>query len=66
MDFSTLPLSPELLTVVRELGYEKLTPIQAASIPHLLVGKDLVGQAKTGSGKTAAFALPILNKIALP
>ncbi len=49
--------------MVQELGYEKLTPIQAESIPHLLAGKDLVGQAKTGSGKTAAFALPILHKI---
>jgi ATP-independent RNA helicase DbpA len=65
LDFSSLPLSADLLTVVQELGYEKLTPIQAQSIPHLLAGKDLVGQAKTGSGKTAAFALPILNKIDL-
>lgn len=62
-DFSSLPLSADLLLVVQELGYEKLTPIQAESIPHLLAGKDLVGQAKTGSGKTAAFVLPILNKI---
>ncbi|MFS4460482.1 ATP-dependent RNA helicase DbpA [Bdellovibrio sp. HCB2-146] len=61
--FSTLPLSPELLTVVQELGYESLTPIQAQSIPLLLAGKDLIGQSKTGSGKTAAFALPILNKL---
>lgn len=64
-DFHSLPLSADLIAVVQELGYEKLTPIQAESIPHLLAGKDLVGQAKTGSGKTAAFALPILNKIHL-
>src|SRR4051812_41009749 len=62
-DFRSLPLSPELLQVVKELGFEKLTPIQAQSIPHLLGGKDLVGQAKTGSGKTAAFTLPILQQI---
>jgi ATP-independent RNA helicase DbpA len=62
-DFSALPLSNELLTVLKELSYDSLTPIQAESIPHLLDGKDLIGQSKTGSGKTAAFALPILNKI---
>ncbi|MNK15819.1 ATP-dependent RNA helicase DbpA [compost metagenome] len=62
-DFSSLPLSKELLTVVQELGFEKLTPIQEQSIPLLLDGKDLIGQSKTGSGKTAAFALPILNKL---
>lgn len=61
--FSSLPLSPELLAVVQELGFETMTPIQQESIPLLLAGKDLIGQAKTGSGKTAAFSLPILNKI---
>lgn len=64
-DFATLSLSPELIAVAKELGFDKLTPIQAASLPHLLEGKDLIGQAQTGSGKTAAFALPILNKIQL-
>lgn len=64
-NFSDLSLSPELLTVVEELGFEKLTPIQRESIPHLLAGKDVIGQAKTGSGKTAAFVLPILNTLAL-
>ncbi|MDG0817620.1 ATP-dependent RNA helicase DbpA [Bdellovibrio svalbardensis] len=64
-DFSSLALSPELLSVVQELGYEELTPIQAASIPLLLDGKDIIGQSKTGSGKTAAFSLPILNKLDL-
>jgi ATP-independent RNA helicase DbpA len=62
-EFSSLPLSPELLTVVQELGYETLTPIQEKSIPLLLDGKDMIGQSKTGSGKTAAFTLPILNKL---
>src|SRR5688572_6432030 len=64
-DFDSLPLSPALLGVVKELGYEQLTPIQAQSIPLLLEGKDLVGQSKTGSGKTAAFALPLLHKVDL-
>ena len=65
LEFSSLPLSADLLEVVKELGFEKLTPIQAASIPLLLEGKDLVGQSKTGSGKTAAFGLPILEQIQL-
>ncbi|MBI3555125.1 MAG: ATP-dependent RNA helicase DbpA [Deltaproteobacteria bacterium] len=63
--FGSLKLSPELVQVTRELGYEFLTPVQAQSIPLLLEGKDLIGQAKTGSGKTAAFTLPILEKIDL-
>lgn len=63
--FSALPLSQDLQDVVRELGFEKTTPIQAESIPVLLSGKDLIGQAQTGSGKTAAFTLPILQKINL-
>lgn len=64
-DFRSLKLCTELLSVVQELGYEKMTPIQQASIPLLLEGKDVLGQAKTGSGKTAAFSLPILNKVNL-
>lgn len=64
-DFSSLDLAPELLQVVQELGYEEMTPIQAASIPLILDGKDIIGQSKTGSGKTAAFALPILNTLDL-
>ncbi len=65
MDFAGLPLAPALLEVVAGLGYTQLTPIQAASIPVLLEGRDLVGQSHTGSGKTAAFALPILQRISL-
>jgi ATP-dependent RNA helicase DbpA len=65
LDFASLALSPALLDVTRELGFESLTPIQAESIPLLLEGKDLVGQSKTGSGKTAAFALPLLQKLDL-
>jgi len=63
LEFASLSLSPELLQVVEELGFKHLTPIQAQSIPHLLNGKDLIGQSKTGSGKTAAFSLPILQNL---
>jgi ATP-dependent RNA helicase DbpA len=63
--FSALPLAPALLAVVADLGFEQLTPIQARAIPPLLGGKDLVGQSKTGSGKTAAYALPLLNALDL-
>ena len=63
--FDSLPLLPALLAVVQDLGFEELTPIQAQSIPLLLAGKDLIGQSKTGSGKTAAFALPLLQKLDL-
>lgn len=65
MNFNSLSLSPALLQVAAELGFKKLTPIQQQSIPLLLEGKDLIGQSKTGSGKTAAFALPLLQKINL-
>lgn len=61
--FDTLKLSPEILAAIKNLGYLQMTPIQAASIPLLLDGHDLVGRSQTGSGKTAAFALPILQKI---
>jgi len=64
-DFASLALSPTLLAVVGELGYATPTPIQVQSIPVLLAGKDLIGQSKTGSGKTAAFALPILHSLDL-
>ena len=61
--FSDLGLRPELLKALTSLGYEEPTPIQAQTIPLLLEGRDLVGQAATGTGKTAAFALPILQMI---
>lgn len=63
--FSSLPLAQEILTVVSELGFQSMTPIQQQSIQPLLEGKDLIGQSQTGSGKTAAFAIPILQKINL-
>jgi ATP-dependent RNA helicase DeaD len=61
--FADLQLRPELLTVLSTLGYEEPTPIQRQAIPLLLEGRDLLGQAATGTGKTAAFALPILNAL---
>ncbi len=64
-DFASLGLSASLIEVVRDLGYVHPTPIQIAAIPVLLEGRDLIGQSKTGSGKTAAFALPILQSVEL-
>ncbi|GIU03636.1 ATP-dependent RNA helicase DeaD [Shewanella sp. c952] len=61
--FRELGLSEPLLRALDELGYEKPTPIQAASIDPLMAGKDILGQAQTGTGKTGAFALPLLNSI---
>jgi ATP-dependent RNA helicase DeaD len=61
--FDTLGLRPELLKTIVDLGYEEPTPIQRQTIPHLLAGRDLLGQAATGTGKTAAFALPALQMI---
>ena len=62
-DFSALPLSPAVVANLKQLGYEHMTPIQAASLPLALAGKDLIAQAKTGSGKTAAFTLPLLANL---
>ncbi|ODT32667.1 MAG: ATP-dependent RNA helicase DbpA [Hydrogenophaga sp. SCN 70-13] len=61
--FSTLPLSPATLANLEQLGYTAMTPIQAAALPPALLGKDLIAQAKTGSGKTAAFALALLANL---
>ena len=61
--FSALALSPEVLRALADVGYESPSPIQAATIPSLLEGRDVLGQAQTGTGKTAAFALPILSRI---
>ena len=63
MSFSTLGLSPKILEAVRETGYITPTPIQSAAIPHVLGGHDLIGIAQTGTGKTAAFVLPLLERI---
>jgi ATP-dependent RNA helicase DeaD len=61
--FADLALRPELLHALSELGYEEPTPIQREAIPPVLQGRDLLGQAATGTGKTAAFALPILQRM---
>ncbi|MGK3997004.1 DEAD/DEAH box helicase [Sorangium sp. So ce1024] len=61
--FAALGIGPALLGVLAELGYEEPTPIQREAIPHLLAGRDLLGQAATGTGKTAAFALPLLQRL---
>jgi ATP-dependent RNA helicase RhlE len=63
MSFRELGLAEPLLRAVDSAGYVTPTPIQSASIPHLLVGRDLLGTAQTGTGKTAAFALPILHRL---
>jgi ATP-independent RNA helicase DbpA len=61
--FTELPLSPAMQANLRQLGYLTMTPIQAASLPITLAGHDLIAQAKTGSGKTAAFGLPLLTAL---
>ena len=65
MKFKELPLSEEILAGVAEAGFEEATPVQEATIPSVLAGKDVIGQAQTGTGKTAAFGLPTLEKIDL-
>ncbi|MGB4927469.1 MAG: DEAD/DEAH box helicase, partial [Giesbergeria sp.] len=61
--FDTLALSPATLANLQQLGYLQMTPIQAASLPPALLGKDLIAQASTGSGKTAAFGLALLSRL---
>ena len=63
--FAALNLAPAILRSVEKLGFEQPFPIQTQSIPHLLAGRDLIGIAQTGTGKTAAFALPLLSRIDL-
>lgn len=58
--FSGFGFGPELLEALAAIGYQEPSPIQKAAIPELMLGRDLVGQAQTGTGKTAAFALPLL------
>src|SRR5277367_1707192 len=65
ISFRDLALSEPVLRALKDVGYESPTPIQSATIPVLLSGADLIGQAQTGTGKTAAFALPALSRIDL-
>jgi len=64
-NFSSLHLSQPVLANLEELGYQHMTPVQAMSLPHVLQNKDVIAQAKTGSGKTAAFGIGLLNKVEL-
>jgi len=66
MQFTELGLSPELLRAIGEQGYTTPTPIQAQAIPHVLAGRDLEALAQTGTGKTAAFVLPLLHRLTNP
>ncbi|HYE16843.1 MAG TPA: DEAD/DEAH box helicase, partial [Tepidisphaeraceae bacterium] len=66
MGFSKLALSENIQKTLREEGYETPTPIQAEAIPHVLAGRDVLGIAQTGTGKTAAFALPIIHRLLDP
>lgn len=63
MKFNELNIAPEILKSVERMGFEETTPIQELTIPLALEGKDVIGQAQTGTGKTAAFGLPMLQKI---
>lgn len=65
VDFRAFGLSQPVLKALVEVGYEAPSPIQAQTMPHILAGKDVVGQAQTGTGKTAAFALPLLSRLDL-
>ena len=61
--FEDLDLNPQILRAIKEMGFEEATPIQAQSIPAVMSGRDVIGQAQTGTGKTAAFGIPILQKV---
>ena len=63
MNFTDMNLSPEINRAISDLGYEEATPIQAKAIPEALTGRDIIGQAQTGTGKTCAFAIPVLERI---
>jgi ATP-dependent RNA helicase DeaD len=63
LSFEELGLQPQFVQAVREMGFESPTPIQEAAIPALLEGRSVIGQAQTGTGKTAAFVLPLLHKV---
>ncbi|MBE0665873.1 MAG: DEAD/DEAH box helicase, partial [Candidatus Aminicenantes bacterium] len=62
-NFSDFDLSPEMNKAVTEMGFEEATPIQSLAIGPILAGADIIGQAQTGTGKTAAFGIPILDRI---
>ena len=63
LKFDELNLSREILRGVREMGFEEASPIQSQAIPIAMTGADIIGQAQTGTGKTAAFGIPVLEKV---
>ena len=63
LNFNELDLKPEILKAIDEMGFEAMTPIQEQAIPIALTGEDVIGQAQTGTGKTAAFTIPFLQLI---
>ncbi|OTA29054.1 ATP-dependent RNA helicase [Alloscardovia macacae] len=63
MKFEELGLSPQILRAVQDMGFEEASPIQAAAIPVVMSGRDMIGQAQTGTGKTASFGIPVLEKV---
>ena len=64
--FEELDLIPQIQRAVAEMGFEEASPIQAKAIPVVLSGKDMIGQAQTGTGKTASFGIPLLQKMEIP
>ena len=63
LNFNELDLKPEILKAIDDMGFETTTPIQEQAIPIALTGRDVIGQAQTGTGKTAAFSIPFLQMI---
>ena len=61
--FEDLGVDERILRAVTEMGFEEATPIQAKAIPEVMTGQDIIGQAKTGTGKTASFGIPMLQKV---
>mgnify|MGYP002230670241 FL=1 len=63
LKFEELELCPEILKAVKHMGFEEASPIQSKAIPVIMSGKDVIGQAQTGTGKTAAFGIPLLERL---
>ncbi len=61
--FDELNILPQILKGIKDMGFEEATPIQAQAIPVVMSGRDVIGQAQTGTGKTAAFGIPMLQKV---